>query len=111
MTRSLLALAVALAIAPAASAQDGQASDMAESRLRGCLLAGSSAAPHTNLREAVIAVRSFCSAQIHVVRDGRVAAATAGLSGSAATEAEDSAVRALNEEIARAVANFTGLTL
>ena len=104
------ALAFAVVAAPA-FAQEQVPPDIAESRLRGCLLAGSSAAPVTNLRDAVVSVRSFCATHIKRVRENRVEAATAGLSGAAAENAEENASRALNDEIALAIANFTGLTL
>ena len=107
-----LALSVMLLIAPAPALADvAQDEALAESRLRGCLLAGSSAAPTTGLREAIVAVRSFCHPQIKRLREFRVATATQGLSGRAAEEAEDRAIRSLNDEIAHAIANFTGLTL
>jgi hypothetical protein len=104
-----LALALALSAAFPAVAAD-EAADLAESRLRGCLLAGSSAAPQTGLREAIISVRSFCAPQIKRVRADRVKAATAGLSGDSRKAAEERTTLALNDEIARAIANFTGLT-
>lgn len=105
-----LALGLALCAAVPATAGD-DAADLADSRLRGCLLAGASAAPQASLREAVISVRSFCTPQIKRVQGDRVKAATAGLSGEARKAAEDSAIRALNDEIALAIANFTGLTI
>jgi hypothetical protein len=92
------------------AAQDQQQVDLAESRLRGCLLAGSSAAPRTELRAAIVSVRSFCKPQIDRLQGFRVDAATAGLSGDEAKTAKDRAIRALNDEIALAIANFTGLT-
>jgi hypothetical protein len=45
------------------------------------------------------------------VREDRVRTATEGLKGDAAKAAEDRAIRALNDEIALSIANFTGLTL
>ena len=83
----------------------------AEKKLRICLVTGSSAAPDTGLREAVLSVRAYCAPQIKRVRAHRVEAATAGLEGKAAEAAEDRAIRALNDEIALAISNFTGLTL
>ena len=104
-----LALAAALSAAfPATAAND--AADLAESRLRGCLLAGSSAAPQSGLEAAIISVRSFCAPQIKRVRTDRVKMATAGLSGESRKAAEQRTVLALNDEIARAIANFTGQT-
>ena len=106
---------VATLAAPALAGDAGPAGrepaqDLAESRLHGCLLAGSSAAPDTGLREAVISVRAFCGTQLNLVRDMRVRSATAGLHGDDADAAKDRAIRALNDEIAHAIANFTGLT-
>ena len=75
-----------------------------------CLLAGALAAPTTNLQSALVSVRSFCGAQIKRVRTHRVDAATAGLDGEAAKRAADKATRDRNNEIALAIANFTGLT-
>lgn len=108
MIRSL-ALALALSAAVPAAAAD-EAADLAESRLRGCLLAGSSAALGGSLAQAIVSVRSFCAPQIKQVRGHRVRAAATGLSGQARKDAEDRTTRALNDEIALAVANFTGLT-
>lgn len=104
-----LALALALSAAVPAVAAD-EAADLAESRLRGCLLAGSSAALGGSLEQAIVSVRSFCASQIKQVRGHRVRAAATGLSGQARKDAEDRTTRALNDEIARAIANFTGLT-
>ena len=102
---SLFALSLA---APALA--DDLPSDLAESRLRGCLLAGASSAdPVAGLEATIIRVRAYCGAQINRVRDQRVAAATAGLKGSDAKAARDRAIRALNDEIAHAIANFSGL--
>jgi hypothetical protein len=106
--RALAFIAALGAATPAAAADD--AAELAESRLHGCLLAGSSAAPQTGLREAVVSVRSFCAPQIKRVRGYRVKVATSGLSGDPKKAAEDRAIRALNDEIALAIANFTGLT-
>ena len=108
MIRTLAFVAALGACVPVAAANE--AAELAESRLRGCLLVGSSAAPQTGLEEAIISVRAFCGTQIRRVRDDRVEAATAGLSGEARKAAEDTAIRALNDEIALTIANFTGLT-
>ncbi|WP_057882236.1 hypothetical protein [Tsuneonella troitsensis] len=98
-----------LAFAPA-FAGDAFTDSLAESRLRGCLLAGASSAGQSDLAGKVIEVRAFCGAQIARVRDQRVAAATANLRGEEAEAAKAAATRTLNDEIARAIANFTGLT-
>ena len=104
-----LVVAASLLAAPLSAQPAGTDYDLAESRLRGCLLAGASAAP-SELRAAIVSVRSFCTPQISRVQGYRVTAATKGLAGQAAREAEARAVRALNDEIALAIANFTGLT-
>ena len=111
MIRAISLVLALSASAALAAAQPAPGSDLAQSRLNGCLLAGSSAATGPDLRTAVIEVRAFCGAQIARVRKDRVATARRGLKGDAAREAEDRAVRALNDEIALAVSNFTGLTL
>ena len=103
-----------LALVPATPAvvQTGEVRTplQAESRLDACLKAGAAGAPRTSLVEAVVALRALCGAQIGRVQDYRVAAATRGLEGAARDEAEDQAIRALNDEIARVIANLTGLT-
>lgn len=112
--RAVLALplvALAATLPTTAPANASPEAELAEQRLRGCLLAGASAAPSSGLEAAVIAVRSFCAPQIKRVREDRVRSATEGLKGDAAKAAEDRAIRALNDEIALAIANFTGLTL
>ncbi|MEL7729894.1 hypothetical protein AAG612_10175 [Citromicrobium bathyomarinum] len=98
-----------LALATPAAAQETLSPQQAETRLRGCLQAGAAGAPRTGLREAVIAVRALCTPQIERVRANRVAAATQGLTEEDAARAEKRATRELNDEIARAIANFTGL--
>lgn len=109
MFRSLSFIA-ALSIAVPATAADDPVK-RAETRLNSCLLTGSSAAPQTTLREAVISVRSFCGTQIKRVQRHRVQLASNGLAGDAKKPAEDRAIRALNNEIAVTIANFTGLKL
>ncbi len=109
MTCRLIIVALtALALAAPAVADDIPA-DLAESRLRGCLLAGSSGTGQKKLEGAVIQVRAYCGAQIRRVQDQRVKAATQGLSGNEAEAAKTRAIRALNTEIAQAVANFSGI--
>ncbi len=109
--RTILAGFAALLMAAPAVAEEAISQDLAESRLRGCLLAGSSSTGQSQLEAAVIQVRAYCGAQINRVRDMRVAVATKGLKGNAAEDAKTRAIRALNAEIAQAVANFTGLQL
>ena len=102
---------LALIVAAPVAAEKDISPELAESRLNGCLLAGSTAAPRSGLREAVVSVRAFCAPQIKRVRTDRVAAATAGLSGADRKAAEDAATRKLNDEIALVIAKYTGLTL
>ena len=64
----------------------------------------------SQLEAAVIQTRAYCGAQINRVQRQRVAAATNGLKGNEAEAAKTRAIRALNAEIAQAVANFSGLT-
>ena len=110
LPRSIMCAALAGLLTVPVQAQEVLSADQAEMRLRGCLLAGAAQAPGTSLREAVIATRAFCTPQIRRVQKTRVDAATAGMSGAAADEAERQAITDLNDEIARAIANFTGLT-
>ena len=109
--RYLLPIAFAALAAAPAAAEANISPELAESRLNGCLLAGSTAAPRSDLREAVVSVRAFCAPQIKRVTGDRVDAAIAGLSGSARKEAENRAIRKLNDEIALVIAKYTGLTL
>lgn len=109
MIRSIVLMVLVNFAVPASAADDPV--QLAESRLNGCLLAGSSAAPQDGLREAVIAVRAFCGTQIKRVQHHRIKAATHDLSGPAKTAAEDRAIRALNDEIALIIANHTGQSL
>jgi len=109
--RPFTAASLLLLATPLFAQTDREGAELAESRLRGCLLAGSSAAPRTGLREAVVSVRTFCAPQIGRVRDDRVGAATRGLSGKAAKDAQARAIHSLNDEIALAIANFTGLKI
>ena len=109
-SRLIIAALTALALATPSLADDLPA-DLAESRLRGCLLAGASGTGQTQLEAAVIQVRAYCGAQIRRVQDQRVKAAAQGLSGNEAEVAKTRAIRALNTEIAQAVANFSGLQL
>ncbi len=88
MKYAISAAVLALSVASPALADDLPA-DLAESRLRGCLLAGASGTGQTQLEAALIQVRAYCGAQINRVRDQRVAAATAGLAGNDAETAKD----------------------
>ena len=104
-----LALAAGLVSSPTLSAQETLSPQQAETRLRDCLQSGSAGAPRTGLRAAVVAVRALCKPQIDRVADHRIAEATQGLTGDEAEQARQSAILQLNDEIARAIANFTGL--
>ena len=103
-------------------AQDGLSDgELLERRLRACLVSGSAGAPRDSLISAVVAVRSLCYTQIRRVREFRLAAVDEGfglpearLTASRPDEldrARDTATRQLNDEIALAISNFTGLTL
>jgi hypothetical protein len=118
--RFLLGLVLLGAIAAPLAAQDDP-SDGAplERRLRACLTSGSAGAPRDSLEAAVVAVRSLCYTQIRRVREFRLAAVDAsyGLPEAQLTaerqdeleRARDLATRKLNDEIALAIAEFTGL--
>ena len=109
MSRTIPIFCAALLLSAPLAAEEPLGPDLAESRLRGCLLAGSGAVTQQDLQGAVVQVRAFCGAQINRVRELRVAAATQGLKGDEVREAADRATRALNQEIALAVSSFTGL--
>lgn len=98
------------ALGTAAMATDAQDHDAVEARLRGCVAAGAASAPKTALANAVQHDRALCGPQITDLAEIRAGVAAAGLSGEAAEEAKARALRELNNEIAFAVANFTGLT-
>ena len=100
MIRPLLAAMLAILATPAL-AEDFNAA-AAEGRLRGCLLASATNPGQTDLAAKVIAARAFCGAQIKRVRDQRIAAASS-------SDAKAEIARNLDAEIARAVANFSGL--
>jgi hypothetical protein len=122
MTRSiLLGLALLAAAAAPLAAQDDLSDEaLLERRLRACLVSGSAGAPRDSLLAAVVAVRSLCYTQINRVRDfrWREIEGSYGLPDARLTLAEqdaleqarDAAERRLNDEIAQAIANFTGLT-
>ncbi len=95
-----------VAAAPPLDADEGLV--QAERRLRACLAASSGDGQGT-LEAAVVSARSACLTQIRAVRDQRVIDATAGLAPEAAVVVERRVTRALNNEIAQAIANFSGL--
>ena len=107
LTVSLLATAL---LGSVAHASDADRQESAEKRLRGCIAAGASTAPKASLANAIQHVRAFCGPQIGDVAEIRVSEATEGLSGEEAEEARVRTIRELNNEIAFAIANFTGLT-
>jgi hypothetical protein len=121
MMRSLL-LGAALAVgsAPLAAQDDPAGEAQLERRLRACLVSGSAGAPKDSLLSAVVAVRSLCHTQIIRLRDfrlrdidARFGLPEARLSAARQDEldrARDAETRRLNDEVARAIANFTGLT-
>ena len=108
------------ALAPLAAQDDLSSEELLERRLRACLVSGSAGAPRDSLLSAVVAVRSLCYTQIRRVREFRLAAVDASfglpearLGASRQDEldrARDAATRKLNDEIALAISNFTGLT-
>ena len=112
MTMRAIAICLgATLLATPLAAQDDLSPRQAEERLRGCLITGAGAAPRTSLRDAIAGARAFCLPQIRRVQRDRVALATTGLEGDARDDAEKRTIRALNNEIAHAIANFTGLTV
>src|SRR5690606_25792379 len=119
---AILAFALlAGAAVPLAAQADSPEEALLERRLRACLTSGAAGAPRDSLLSAVVAVRSLCHTQIRRVRDLRLAVVDASfglpdarLSASRQIEldrARDAATRQLNDEVALAVSNFTGLTL
>ena len=120
MTRAAALALLAAAAAPLAAQGDPSDEALLERRLRACLSSGAAGAPRDSLLSAVVAVRSLCHTQIGRVLDFRLAAVDksfglpgARLSASRQIEldrARDAAARQLNDEVALAVSNFTGLT-
>lgn len=86
----------------------GEGEVLAERRLRACLEAHSSPR-HPTLAAAIAAARTACRKQIEDLRDVRVLEATAGLEHAEGEIVERRVARKLNNEIAAAVANHTGL--
>ena len=118
MIAALLSATLLLVPAPTFAAQADE--DQLSRRLRACLTSGSAGAPRDSLTSAVVAVRSLCYTQIRRVREARLRAVDdsfglpeARLSAAqqeALDQARKTATFQLNDEIARAIANFTGLT-
>jgi hypothetical protein len=111
IVRTLLSV-LALLTSQAAFAESDSSDpiEMAERRLRGCILAGASTAPRTSLAAALASTRAFCGPQIGDLAALRIESETKGLQGDPAEQAKRRVMRMLNDEIALAVANFTGLT-
>jgi hypothetical protein len=111
MTSRLLMLPLlasfAIAAAPPLEA-DAESATLAERRLRACLSTNATGG-HTTLEAAVLSARVACKPQINDVRDVRIIAATAGLAPDAARVVERRLTRQLNDEVAHAIANFSGL--
>ena len=83
---------------------------LAERRLRACLSANASGG-HSTIEAAVLSTRAACKPQIDAARDQRIIAATAGLDPAASQAVTQRVTRELNNEIAHAIANFSGLPL
>ena len=119
--RSLLfGFVLVVCAAPVIAQDDFSSEEQLERRLRACLVSGSAGAPRDSLVSAVVAVRSLCYTQINRLRDfrlreidGSFGLSRARLSAIRQDEldrARDVETRRLNDEIARAISNFTGLT-
>ena len=115
------ALAMGALVLPLSAPAQGQGgSDELTRHLRACLSAGAGGAPKDSLFSAVAALRSLCGVQIKRVRAYRLAEIDRhfGLPGAKLTpqrkdeleRAHEAATRALNDEVALAISNFTGLT-
>ncbi len=122
MRRALVLGPALLVVAAPLAAQDivTNDADQAERRLRVCLSTGAPGAPRESLVAAVTALRTLCYNQITRVRELRHQKAEddlrlprIGLTPNQQIERErsrDAATRKLNDEIARAVSTFTGLS-
>jgi len=119
--RSLLfGFALAVCTAPLAARDDFSSEEQLERRLRACLVSGSAGAPTDSLLSAVVAVRSLCYTQIIRLRDFRLReidtsfglpeARPNAVRQDELDRARDAETRRLNDEIARSISNFTGLT-
>ena len=103
-----LLAACAIAAAPPVAAAGDESTTQAERRLRACLSTHASDG-HGTIEAAVLSTRAACAPQINKVRDARILAATAGLDAEAALVVERRVTRELNNEVAHAIANFSGL--
>ena len=104
---SLLA-ALAVSAAPPVAAAASEKSVQAERRLRACLSTHASHGAAT-IEAAVLATRAACKPQIDAARDVRIIEATAGLDPQAAQVVAQRVTRTHNNEIAQAIATFSGL--
>jgi hypothetical protein len=113
-----LALVVAMAASAAPLAAQDDSYPVLERRARACLSNGAAGAPRDSLLSAVVALRSLCAPQITRLRAARLAEVDAGFppdrnltatQRDARERARDTARRQLNDEIALAISNFTGL--
>ena len=122
MMRALLLGFALLATGAPLAAQNIVANDtdQVEQRLRVCLSTGAPGAPRESLTAAVTALRVLCYNQINRVREARLKKVDdslglprIGLTPNQQIERErarDEATRKLNDEIARAISTFTGLS-
>ena len=114
--RSLLfSFVLAVCTAPLAAQDDFSSEEKLERRLRACLVSGSAGAPRDSLLSAVVAVRSLCHTQINRLRDFRLRQVDTETRPTAVYQdeldrARDVETRRLNDEVARTISNFTGLT-
>jgi hypothetical protein len=99
-----LALAVLLLATPASASAEELNHEQAMKRMEACLSSGAPSAPRESLTAAAIQLRALCKPQIDRVRDLRLA----GVEDAAA---RDAIIRRLNDEVAFAIANYTGLSL
>lgn len=113
-TASLKRLAIVMACLAAtpAAADEVVPYDLAQSRLRGCVIAGTEGAALDNLQAALIAVRSLCLPRIHVLYDAsdrRVAAENPQARAGDLADLKKEARRKIDYDIAVAVAKIGGL--
>ncbi len=106
------AIALALLAAPAL-ANDPSPYDLALSRLRACVVSGAAGAPTTDLRAALIAVRSLCAPQInraYAASDAKVAREHPGTPTAKLRNLREDARRRIDRDLAVLVAAQTGLS-
>jgi hypothetical protein len=111
LDRRVLLLAGTLALAAPAQAGEAVPYELALSRLRACVTAGSAGAPRESLQAAVIAVRSLCRPQInraYEASDRRVAAANPRAKAAQLSELRQAARRTIDYDLAILVSTATG---